>query len=236
MLVRLDRALHNYKGRVSWMRGLSSESTPICLVAVRGDSSREVTGYPLLDASQICSLLAGLGGKQVPLSSEEFINQAVDDVPNLTAYLEQSLELKDVPTKELKPAAEYPPSPDDEPIDFVEPGMHVVWIIQKDAQGESTERRFLHFDVTENEWRGIRTTFLGLTSTSTDTSQFPLLSKIDPHDGAYFKRADVSLLRREILLVRSATRDTLTINGLDKLILICNWADHMSGDILFRAR
>jgi hypothetical protein len=235
MLVRLDRAFQNYKGRVSWIRGLSSESTPICLLAVRGDSGRDVTGYPLLDANQIGSLLAGLGGKQVPLPSEEFINQAVDDVANLTAYVEQYLELKDVPAKELKPA-DYPPSPDDESIDFVEHGMHVVWIIQKDAQGESTERRFLHFGVTENEWNVIRTTFLGLTSTSAGTSQFPLLSKIDPHDGAYFKRADVSSLRREILLVRSATRDILTMNGLDKLILICNWADHMSADILFRAR
>lgn len=236
MLVGLDRALQNYKGRVSWIRGLSSDSTPICLVAVRGDNSRGVTGYPLLDANQIASLLAGQGVTQVPLPSVEFINQAVDDVPSLTAYLEQFLDLKDAPTKELKPSAEYPPSPDDEPIDFVEPGMHVVWIIQKDAQGESTERRFLHFDVTENEWRAIRTTVLEITSTSTGSSQFLSLSKIDPHDGAYFKRAEVSSLRTEILLVRSATRDTLTINGLDKLILICNWADHMSADILFRAR
>ena len=128
------------------------------------------------------------------------------------------------------------------PIDFVEPGAHPAWIVWSDPHGpeesESQLRRMLHFGVTEEEWRQIHADVLhaGDESGASTGNAFPHLSSIDPTDGAYFERGAIEALFAECLGARSRTTSPLAIRGLDKLILLCRWADHLSGDLYLQGQ
>jgi len=238
MLGRLGEAIRNYKGSVSWILGPPAAKAPICLVAAEQGIDRFV-GYPPIGRPEAFTS----NMKQEPVPTEDFIDQALADIPNLCSHLERYLRLESMPPKSFDShlvAPNNPPSPEGAPVDFVERGMHVASIVQQNTGVVSSDRRTLHFGVTEDEWRRIHADILDNTSHATagnriESGSFPLLSRIEESESAYFRRAEVGSLREECLRARAKTSDSLAIRGLDKLILICNWADHMAGDILLRA-
>ena len=240
MLARLGEGIRSYKGNVNWVLGPPASNAPICLVAARRNRN-QFAGYPPISRPEVFSSNVGMELESIP--TQELIDQALADVSNLCSHLERYLKLEGMPAKSFDSrlaAPHDPPSPESPPIDFVERGMHVAWIVQQGTNASSGDKRMLHFSVAEDEWRRIHDDILVDTSavsaaTRTEADSFPLLSRIEESESAYFRRAEVELLRQECLRARARTSDSLAIRGIDKLILICDWANHMAGEILLRA-
>ncbi len=244
VLARLGQAFRDYKGTVSWVFGPPSGSA-ICVVAVK--DGQQFVGYPPLGRSDASAVINGT--ERESLSTREFIDQAIADVPNLCSHLERVLELGNLPSKSFDSrliAPSDPPFLDSAPSDFVERGMHVAWIVHRTStdgqRGETVSgtRRMLHFSVTNNEWRTIHTDVLDKTPVADgishpDTRSFPLLSRISEYESVYFRNVEVVALREECLRARSSTSTPLAIRGLDKILLLCNWAQRMAADIVLKA-
>jgi hypothetical protein len=236
-LGRLGEAIRDYKSSVSWVIGPPLNNAT-CLVAAKQGLGQFV-GYPSIDRP----------AERQPLPTGEFVDQALADVPNLCAHLEQYLRLEHLAAKSFDSGLISPPDPpsaDVAPFDFVERGMHVAWIVYtgriegREREGTSSgDRHMLHFSVTTKEWRQIEAElFDGATTAGVARSRngaFPLLAKIQESESVYFRGAEVATLRQECLRARASTSKPLAIRGLDKLILLCNWAQHGAGDILLRA-
>jgi hypothetical protein len=235
MLVRLGEVIRSYRGAVNWAFAAPEGNTPLCLVAAKPGSG-QYAGYPPLNP---------LGGPLTkmevePMATQDLIARALADIPNLCSHLERHLKLEDMPAKSFDPGLLAPPtapSLETAPIDFVERGMHVAWIVRPDTTAGPGARRMLHFSVTDDEWRRIRAEMLnissGLSATPrTESEVFPLLSRIEEFESVYFRRSEVGSLRDECLRARASTSDSLAIRGLDKLVLICNWAERVNGEIL----
>lgn len=243
-LGRLGEAIQKYTGNVSWLFGPPSGSA-ICLVAAKRDA-RGFVGYPPSGKSET-RFVGGNAGQIVV--TEEFIDEAIADVPSLCSYLERHLGLESLPPKSFDPqltAPHDPPSPESDPVDFVERGTHTAWIVYEDRAGlvainevGPRQRKMLHFSVTQSEWRSIgaeisvRASIVG-SANSSDTAPFPLLASIQESESSYFRETEIEALKRECLQVRVGSTN-LAIRGLDKLILLCNWASRMRGDLLLRA-
>ena len=232
-LTRFAEALRSYEGGIRWLFG-PPEGSATCLVAVRSDISHFV-GYPPMDQPNIVPTITS--DERQPQAAEEFINQALADVPNLCSHLERYLGLERLSPQPFDPnliAPKDPPSSEAVPVDFVERGMHAVWIVSA-----SGDRRLLHFSVREMEWRSIRAYIEHSPANEVPERKFaevfPLLSTIDETESTYFRGAEVESLKRECLRLRARATDTLAIRGLDKLIMMCIWADHLSGDIFLQA-
>jgi hypothetical protein len=232
-LDRISEAIQQYRGDIGWVFGPSSPNATTCLVATKRGSDQFVGYAPI-----------SRGLKEALEPSEEFIAQALSDIPSLCSHVEQYLRLDHLAPKSFDPrivAPPDPPSADMVPPDFVEGGMHVAWIIygdpREDEEDGPKQRRMLHFSITEKEWREIRAdTLKNVSSTNEATPPlFPLLSRIEETESAYFRKAEVRALRGECLRARALTSEPLEIRGLDKLILLCNWAQHGAGDLLLRA-
>jgi hypothetical protein len=242
VLGRLGHAIREYKSRVNWALGPPSGSA-FCLIAMRQQA--QFVGYPPI--GQSTDLIATQEAGQQFAPSAEFVDRALADVPFLCSYLEKKLGLKGLPEKSFDPrllAPSDPPTPDATP-DFYEPGMHVARIVfgSSTTKGpESTDKYLLHFSIREAEWREIHREILDsgslyrdLTRPGTESVFFPLLSRIEETESAYFKREEVEGLRQECLRARVVASDARVIRGLDKLILICNWAHGLNGDISLQA-
>jgi hypothetical protein len=238
-LARLGEGIRSYEGGVNWVLGPPASNAPICLVASTRDRNQFV-GYPPINRPEASNV--GMERESIP--TQEFIDQALADVSNLCSHLERYLKIEGLPAKSfdsLLAAPHDPPSPESAPIDFVERGMHVAWIVQPGTNTKSGDKRMLHFSVAGDEWRRIHDDILVDTSpvsaaaTRTEGDSFPLLSRIEESESAHFRRAEVESLRQECLRARARTSDSLAMRGLDKLILICDWANHMGGEILLRA-
>jgi hypothetical protein len=239
VLSRLGEGLRAYQGNVSWVLGPPARNAPICLVAAKRRNNQFI-GYPPTNRSDVLPSNVGIGYE--PLPTQEFIDQALGDVSQLCSYLERYLKLEDIPAKSFDShlVAPYaPPSLEDAPVDFVERGMHVAWILPPGTNAMPGEKRMLHFSVTQDEWRRIYADILDNTSATSAASQdvglFPLLSRISESESTYFRLAEIGALREECLRARTRTTDPLAIRGIDKLIFICDWARHMTGDVLLRA-
>ena len=247
-LSRLGNSLRNYKGNVSWVIGPPSGSA-MCIVAMRHGANGFV-GYPPIAGPE--DLRASVEARPPFEPSADFIDRAVADIPSLCSYLEQELGLKGLAEKLFDPRLVAPPEPPSSratPFDFVEPGMHVAWIVKSGSTEEqeheispSNEKYMLHFGVREAEWRKIHTEILDRsfplgdpTGRRAEPASFPLLSRIEETESVYFPRAEVEELRQECLRARSSTSDALAIRGLDKLIFLCAWARSDHADILLRA-
>lgn len=235
VLRRLGEGIVSYKGAVRWMIGPPEGRTPICLVATEPGRNQFV-GYPL--ASSLGEHLAKM--KVEPMASDELIARAMADIPNLCSYLERYLKLEDTPAKSFDPRLVCPPvsPPLEGPLeDFVERGMQVVWIVQQ-GMGGSVDRQMLHFGVSEDEWHRIRAEALKVSSVDgtpqTERVAFPFLSRIEEYESISFTQREVEPLRAECVRVRMNTSDSLAIRGLDKLILICNWAERVKGEVLLQ--
>jgi hypothetical protein len=234
---RLGEAIRDYKGSVSWVIGPPLNDAT-CLVAAKQGLGQFV-GYPSIDRPT----------EWQPLPTGEFVGQALADIPHLCAHLERYLRLEHLAAKSFDPgllAPPDPPSTDVTPFDFVERGMNVAWIVYTgrieagEKEGTSSgDRRMLHFSVTTKEWRQIEAELFDGTTTGgvarSKNGAFPLLAKIQESESVYFRGAEVATLRQECLQARANTWKPLAIRGLDKLILLCNWAQHGAGDILLRA-
>jgi hypothetical protein len=237
-LDRLSKAIRNYSGVVGWVFGPPLTNNGTCLVAAKRGVD-EFVGYPPLNRAM----------EQPSGPTEEFIDQALSDIPNLCSHLERYLGLEQLPAKSFDPGLIAPPDPpslDSVSIDFVERGMHVAWIVyggsveNREGGGpSSSDRRMLHFSVTTKEWREIEAEILqGIPANRAARSasnSFPLLSRIEESESVYFRGTEVAALRQECLRARATALTPLAIRGLDKLILLCNWAKHGAGDLLLRA-
>ena len=116
-LDRLSKAIRNYSGVVGWVFGPPLTNNGTCLVAAKRGVD-EFVGYPPLNRAM----------EQPSGPTEEFIDQALSDIPNLCSHLERYLGLEQLPAKSFDPgliAPRDPPSLDSVPVDFVERGMHV---------------------------------------------------------------------------------------------------------------
>lgn len=235
-LGRLGEAIRDYKGNVSWVVGPPLNNAT-CLVAVNRGLGQFV-GYPSIDRA----------AEQQPLPTREFVDQALADVSKLSAHLERYLRLEHLAAKSFDPgliAPPDPPSADAVPSDFVEQGMHVAWVVytgrlEGAREGPSpSDRRMLHFSVTTKEWRQIEAELFDETTTTgvarSRSGEFPLVAKIQESESTYFRAGEIAALRQECLRARASTSNPLAIRGLDKLLLLCNWAQHGAGDILLRA-
>jgi hypothetical protein len=167
--------------------------------------------------------------------NEEFVAAALNEVPALCAHIEGALGLENRPTKVFDPASvaqQGPPSPNVELTDFVEPGM--TWIVKnpdqfaKSVHAESEANKLLHFGVTLQEWHLIYSQLSGASEEKQGGSGtfagYPMLSRIEPYEGAIFQRREIDPLLNECLRARKSTSAVLSRRGLDKLILICYWA------------
>ena len=236
-LRRLGEAIRSYPGDISWIIGppLAKER---CLIATMAGNS--FVGYPPISLGAILTKENEVA--QSP-PTEEFVNQALADVPKLCSHLEGYLKLEGRSEKSFDyrlavPAD--PPSLQSDPTDFVEPGMHVAWIVRTGVGHRETKRRMLHFSVTEDEWRRIHADILHGTSSAREgeagyDARFPLLSRIEETESICFAGAEVEALETECLRARARSSESLVIRGLDKLILLCHWAQHEASDLLLRA-
>jgi hypothetical protein len=228
-LSRLGEALRNYEGSVSWVFWPSHSANATCLVAVQRGAG-QFTAYPPINTLEDFSLM-----ESPPLATEEFVDKAVAGLLGLCTHLERYLGLERSVSKSFDSRLVAPTDPPMESAlpDFVERGTHVAWIVYAGAEGGTGDkatgpnnRRRLHFGVNANEWRSIYTEVLDKASAS-----FPLLAGIQDGDSIYFRGPKVQALRQECLRARASTSTPLTIRGLDKLILLCNWVQQLGGDL-----
>jgi len=232
-LRRLGEALRRYEGSVSWLFGPPSAGAMCLVAAPRGID--QFVGYPPMAELDFLP-----EGDRRRAMNEDFVAQAVADVSNLSRYLERYFKLEGLVPKAFDPrltAPAEPPRVEGDPVDFVEPGMHVAWIMRMGAaagQGHSGadvgERLMLHFSVSADEWQTIVSDILGR-----EPSSFPLLGRIREDDSVYFHRTEIERLRVESVHARAGTSAALAIRGIDKVIMLCKWAQRTGGDLLLRA-
>lgn len=239
-------AVRSYRGTVRWVLGPGTNGLT-CVVADGPNSNLPVNssfvGYPPISND---SALGNLRKSSQP--TKEFIGQALSDVPMFAAYLEKSLNLENIAPKYFSPllaAPASPRSPDSELSDFIEPGMQVTWITPDSSERVAadgrprtqTERRMLHFGITGAEWGAIYSNLVasGSNAGGADSPKilFPLLLRFRSYESVYFKAFEVRELRKECVEARASTSDALAVRGLDKLVLICDWAESLAGNIYF---
>lgn len=240
-------AVLSYEGDVKWIFGPSVRGLT-CIVASKAEArsgAPTFVGYPPITAYDD-SLLTSSNKLLWPTA--RFISQAIADLPRFVAHLETSLGLKTATPKQFDPlfvVSPEPPSSESIPPDFLEPGIHVTWIVQRDRERPSetvdknkvtkNERRMLHFGVTEEELSLIYSNILGsLPSAGGPESQipeFPMLSRIRGHDSVHFSESEIDTLKNECLRARGKSAIPLIIRGLDKIIMMCNWAKSLNGSI-----
>jgi len=151
------------------------------------------------------------------------------------------------------------PEQDEELEDFDEPGMHVTWLVKDiDAffikpEPTSDRDRLLHFGLTYREWLAIyfdvldvdhgehkkwakshpdeaKSSFLG--GFEDEIRDYPMLSRIRNYFfDAEFEGVEVEQLRIECLKVQTITSNEKALHGLEKLILICRWAQSLDLNI-----
>src|ERR1700740_314562 len=156
----------SYQGRIRWVFGPEVRGMS-CICATEADNrpvdSPTFVGYPPI-SSLDDNLLKGSDQRLWP--SKEFIDRTILDIPRFVAYLEKSLGLETLSPKLFDPKVivpSEPPPSDSIPPDFLERGMHVTWIIQRQSEQQvkrpgskaSIQRKMLHFGVTEEEWHSI---------------------------------------------------------------------------------
>ena len=138
--------------------------------------------------------------------------------------------------------------------DFVEPGMHVTWLVNDieafaSNPGPTSEHdRILHFGLKYREWLALYFDVLGVGRKWTppvnetasladnvvisefdgDIPNYPMLSRINGMlSDAVFAPDQVDLLRQECLRVKSFATNPVAVRGLEKLIQICDWAKRL---------
>jgi hypothetical protein len=237
---RFGEAIRSYRGRVRWVLGPGIKELS-CIVATNdepGSDSQRIVGYPPVAATPSGSLS---DSGNLAMVNEQFVELAIADLPDFIEHLERSLHLEAVGPKSFDASMIAPLQPPPlglVPPDFVERGMHVTWIIvQADKHqktGGMTERRMLHFGITDAEWSTICSEALGESKDEMSQGRgadFPLLSRIKGYDSVLFEGSELYALRQECLKARARTSDPLAIRGLDKLLLMVNWARSLGGNL-----
>lgn len=127
--------------------------------------------------------------------------------------------------------------------------------------GPTSDRdRSLHFGLTHREWVSLYFDVIGVNREGykkilkrmEDSPQsitigefdeddpglkdYPMLSRISGINyDAIFERAEVDQLRRECLHLKAQTSNELALRGLDKILLICQWAKKLDLNIYLMA-
>jgi hypothetical protein len=171
-----------------------------------------------------------------PSESVQFVEEALSDVPALSEHIEKARGLEARMPNRMNSNFDAPPSESETP-DFSEPGTHVVWIVQNPVQFakgqhvESADAKRLHFGVNDKEWAAIHSDVFRWAANvpiteqdDTESRNFPMLASIAEYESATFDSTEIEELRRECLRARAAASKRDAILGLDKLMLMCNWA------------
>lgn len=141
------------------------------------------------------------------------------------------------------------------PEDSWEPEMPMIWLV-RDTQAfglegrTSPDDRSVEFRITYQEWLAIYFDALGidksgydevaakraalgqpksfLTELDEEIPDFPMLSRIQgPFHDAVFEADEVNALRQECLQVQTKTSNPLALEGMRKLLLICDRAQSL---------
>lgn len=150
-------------------------------------------------------------------------------------------------------------TPEIELRDFHDPGFLHTWLVENAKAffynpGAASKRdRHLNFGLHYQEWLALYFDVLRLDKSGFDRwatehpeeaknsyigefnqeiPGYPMLSRIHAIlDDAVFEGDEVKQLRQECSLVKSNTSNAVALSGLDKLILICDWAQKLNLNI-----
>jgi hypothetical protein len=239
----IGQAVSEFDGDVLWRLDVNYQRC--CIAAIgRGGAHRE--------DSQSDSGLNAPRTSQLSALDQVFLTQAMAEIPALCQHIEERLGIRNLASKPLSPEPGGPPRQQALPRDledFVEPGMHTIWLARDPAAFESgsapTSRadRMLHFGVTDQEWQIIRSEVLDPDGRKHETSAtneprqagrahpsalnikvhtYPMLSRIrDYRYDVIYETEEVRVLRQECQQAMTRTSNVLALRGLEKLSRIC---------------
>ena len=252
---RVEQAVRDFRGVILWK--LYARPRRCCIAA----AARQAAVLPPLDAaSQLPEPLS----HSVSHFDLGFQAEAVEELPLLCRHIEEHLGLKDTPPNPFQPRITDPqqakPLPPRDVEDFVEPGMHAVWLVRNPGEFEAHSRptsrsdRMLCFGLTHEEWHAILFEALGVdqegwleaNSQSTQTPLryptdfkgkvpgYPMISRIRGYlyDVA-FETEEVVRLRDECRRAKTRASQATAVRGLDKLLRICAQAIRLGLGIYF---
>ncbi len=219
-------ALSSYKGTVRWFLGGGPGGT-VCIMA-----SDESSNLQAKDSRGI-SVPAGGNASQV----RKFIEKALIDLSSLCSHLEETMQLGNVEPKPFEYDFRNPP-PENQVIDFLDPDKcETVWVVA-DPQvfatvrhQESSTAKLLHFGLSLKDYEAI---FSLIQTSATRQPTYPLLSRFRAELPPVYNSVEIGGLREECLRARKSTTAKDAIYGLDKLLLMCNWAKQFGGGLYFQ--
>ena len=240
---RVEQAVSEFHGEVLWRLYAGYLRCCIAAVTLAGPSGGYLQTPPDLNPPE---------KHAVPAPDPALLAKAVEEIPKLCQHIEQRLGLRNVLPKPFAPesdgACQQKPLPRDLE-DFVEPGMHVVWLVRDTAEFEShsgpasRSDRMLHFGVTRQEWQTIFLEVLnadeqkhgnlpnmppGQSRTAypaepkAKVRAYPVLSRTRRYlYDLIFETGEVRLLRQECQHAMARTSSPVALRGLEKLSRIC---------------
>ncbi|MGA8144058.1 MAG: hypothetical protein WB987_09245 [Candidatus Acidiferrales bacterium] len=238
-VMRKKQAFDSYRGVVRWFM-YAAPGGLTCLTARNLAQGAPLwVGYAPTDG-YAAELLDKNRTENFHPPTKAFIEKALLDIPNLCSYLVRTLGLENATPKRFDHDFRQPPSKS-EVVDFLEPGyIHNVWVARDPdlfAAGrheESSTAKLLHFSLTSDELTAING--LVLRYSKTDARDYSLLSRVlQVGSGFSFQQSEIEALRAECLRARIDTTQMDAIRGLDKVILICNWASKFGWGLYFHA-
>jgi hypothetical protein len=235
-------AVNDYSGDVSW--SMSHE----CITAVPGTPGKHAH-YAALPTPEDLKKLEELP-RNPPQANPEFVKRAMDDVPRLSAYLEQRLGLAGKPSLDFDPqwltreglAASRGPFED-----YLEPGSWSAFLARKPQEYARTSQPTSPADRSLGMGIGMHEQDALLQELGADWDSYqrsgmkdpllpacPLLSRLsDFTEDTVYERDEVDALLGEYLQAQATVKSPHAIRGLDNLIRIARWAQKLKAGIYF---
>lgn len=166
--------------------------------------------------------------ESVPPATPDAVHKALLDVPNLCAHMEAVLSLnrEQRTLQHGQTESSLPAMAESDLADFVEPGMHVTWLVAHPTEFDVTQPRspsdrLLHFALTQEEWNAY---WSEIRERPALLNSIHLMTRIAEFYDVQFEAEEVGTLFDEVNQVRSEIRNAMALSGMDKLALICKWA------------
>jgi hypothetical protein len=242
---RVAQAVSDFRGKVLWRFDLNWQRCCIWALPYSETRNGETPPESGLNSTDTHEALS---------SDRSFRAIAISEIPKLCQYIEQRLGLRDVAPKAV-PSVTSAPSGIRRRVSiprdlgqFVEPGMHTVWLVTDPAEFEAgsadslqLERR-LKFGLTDQEWRAICSQVIDSSGKAAHLPPAARAQTVEANPGtvrartlAYrmlsrargyrydliYETAEVRLLRQECQTAMTRTSNPDALRGLDKLSRIC---------------
>jgi hypothetical protein len=254
---QIERAIADFRGAARWK--LYGGYRRCCIAAFAQET---VALQPL--PSERDSFKPSEQGSATPDAT--FLADAMQEIPALCRHIEERLGLRDALPRPLQDHAterQRNPLPPHDVEDFVEPGMHTVWLVRDpaafEASSEPTSRsdRMLHFGLTHEEWYTIFFEVLGVDRGDRKLSQghvaetqphypaelkakisaYPMLSRIRGYlYDAVFETEEIRRLHQECRLVKARTSNPIALRGIEKLLRISAQASRLGLSIYLKSQ